>query len=121
MTLSKFRRFTYPLLLKQILAVLLGRFFDRFKDDLLARNCCLPSAPPGTEAYCNRRAHLREPEHCLIRCFSIGTDHKSNSARVAKAWERLGKAKIVFTDKPQLAWHSKTHRASPSPPSERGV
>ena len=23
----------------------------------------------------------------------VGTDHKANSARVAKAWERLGKAK----------------------------
>jgi len=60
---AKFQRFTYPLVLEQIPAVLLGRFFDHFKNDLLARKCCLPSTPPGTEAYCNRwAALLRSPE-----------------------------------------------------------
>src|SRR5436190_10966957 len=37
----------------------LVKFFDLFKDDLLARNCRLPSAEPGSESY----------YHCLAQLF----------------------------------------------------
>src|SRR2546421_6528763 len=47
------KRFTNPVVLGRIQAQHLIRFFDRFKEELVAKNCRLPATDPGSEGYCN--------------------------------------------------------------------
>src|SRR5437867_2193566 len=58
MTNTKLTRFTKPVVLIRIGLPPLSRFFDRFRDDLLAANCRLPSTEPGSDAYYNCWAEL---------------------------------------------------------------
>ena len=58
MTNTKLTRFTKPGVLIRIGLPPLSRFFDRFRDDLLAANCRLPSTEPGSDAYYNCWAEL---------------------------------------------------------------
>jgi len=69
MTEPKFQRFTYPMVLEQIPAAPLARFFDRFKDELLAKNCRLPSAPVRSECYLEGIDNDPEAELRRLRSF----------------------------------------------------
>ena len=47
----KFKRFTKPSFLKEIGRELLGRFFERFNEDLAAKNIVLPATNLEGDAY----------------------------------------------------------------------
>jgi hypothetical protein len=83
------KRLTIPGVLMRIEREHLVRFFDRFKEELRAKNFTFPTAEPGSEGYCNVWAEsLKHPE--LLPEALVEAVQAMEEQITRENWPRLG-------------------------------